>query len=73
MAIRAMCKYFTLLTVCFLKEHSIIVVAEHRQLKEVNEEPCCLTVVFHDECIEFHFSICKGIIWSEIDEELFDE
>ena len=41
----------------FLKEHSVIVVVERRQPKEVDEESCCLMVVFHDECLEFRFGV----------------
>ena len=59
--------------ICFPKEHSVVVVAECRQLKEVNEEPCRLVVVFHDECVEFCFSIYEGITWAKVDEELLNE
>ena len=59
--------------ICFPKERSVVVVAECRQLKEVDKEPCRLVVVFHDEHVEFHFSVCKGIVRAEVDEELLNE
>ena len=59
--------------VCLPKKCSVIVVAKCRQPKKVNEQPCCLVVVFHDECIEFHFGFHFGIIQAEIDEEFLDE
>ena len=54
----------------FPEEHTVIVVMEHRQSKEVNEEPCCFVAVFHNECIEFRLSIHKGIVQAEVDELL---
>ena len=59
--------------ICFLEEHSVVVITEHRQLKKVDEEPCRFVAVFHDERVEFCLSIRKGIVWAEVDEELLDE
>ena len=59
--------------VCFPKEHPVIVVAECRQLEEVDEEPHRVVAVFHDECVEFRLGICEGIVQAEVDEEFLDK
>ena len=57
----------------FPEECSVIIVAERRQLKKVDEEPRCFVAVFHDERIKFCLDIRKGVIWAEVDEELLNE
>ena len=59
--------------ICFLEEHSVIVVTEHRQSEEVNEEPGRFMAVFHNERVEFRLGIREGIVQAKVDEELLEE
>ena len=57
----------------FPKECPVIVVAEHRQLEEIDEEPRRFVAVLHDECIKLRLGICEGIVRAKVDEEFLDE